>query len=39
MEIRSLQWDSDFFGLRIGRVDLQTKADAEQLPSRLETTI
>ena len=33
MEIRNLQWDSDFFGLRIGRVDLQTKADAEQLQS------
>ena len=31
MEIRALQWDSDFFGLRIGRADLQTKADAEQL--------
>ena len=28
MEIRTLQWDSDFFGLRIGRADLQTKADA-----------
>ena len=34
MDIRALQWDSDFFGLRIGRVDLQTKADAEQLLSR-----
>ena len=33
MDIRVLQWDSDFFGLRIGRVDLQTKADAEQLQS------
>ena len=33
MEICNLQWDSDFFGLRIGRVDLQTKADAEQLQS------
>lgn len=31
MEIRSLQWDSDFFGLRIGRADLQTKADALDL--------
>ena len=31
MDIRALQWDSDFFGLRIGRADLQTKADAEQL--------
>ena len=28
MDIRALQWDSDFFGLRIGRADLQTKADA-----------
>ena len=34
MEICALQWDSDFFGLRIGRVDLQTKADAEELQSR-----
>lgn len=34
MKIRALQWDSDFFGLRIGRVDLQTKADAEELQSR-----
>lgn len=31
MEIRALQWDSDFFGLRIGRADLQTKADAFEL--------
>ena len=33
MEIRTLQWDSDFFGLRIGRVDLYTKSDSEQLQS------
>lgn len=31
MDIRVLQWDSDFFGLRIGRADLQTKADALEL--------
>lgn len=31
MDIRVLQWDSDFFGLRIGRTDLQTKADALEL--------
>lgn len=31
MGIHSLQWDSDFFGLRIGRADLHTKANAEQL--------
>mgnify|MGYP002622766492 CR=1 FL=1 len=31
MDIRALQWDSDFFGLRIGRADLQTKADAFEL--------
>ena len=31
MDIRVLPWDSEFFGLRIGRVNLQTKADAEQL--------
>ena len=31
MDIRALQWDSDFFGLRIGRADLQTKADALEL--------
>lgn len=36
MEIRTLQWDSDFFGLRIGRVDIQEKADVEQLKSRQE---
>lgn len=36
MDIRVLQWDSDFFGLRIGRVDLQTKTDAEQLQSHHE---
>lgn len=29
MEIRFLQWDSDFFGLRIGRVDLLSEFDAE----------
>ena len=34
MDIRALQWDSDFFGLRIGRADLQTKADAEALQSQ-----
>ena len=31
MEIRTLQWDSDFFGLRIGRADLQTAGDATEL--------
>ena len=31
MEIGLLPWDSDFFGLRIGRADLQTKADALDL--------
>lgn len=36
MEIRFLQWDSDFFGLRIGRVDLQTKADAFALLAQHE---
>lgn len=34
MDIRVLQWDSEFFGLRIGRVNLQTKTDVEQLLSR-----
>ena len=34
MDIRTLHWDSDFFGLRVGCVDLQEKADAEQLKSR-----
>ncbi|MBQ7192344.1 MAG: GNAT family N-acetyltransferase [Paludibacteraceae bacterium] len=34
MEIRTLQWDSDFFGLRIGRVDIQTKADALSLSAQ-----
>lgn len=31
MEIRTLEWDSAFFGLRIGRADIQTKDDAEDL--------
>lgn len=31
MEIRTLQWDSDFFGLRIGRADIQTLDDAVEL--------
>lgn len=34
MEIRTLQWDSDFFGLRIGRADIITKEDAHFLASR-----
>lgn len=36
MIVRFLQWDSDFFGLRIGRADLQTKADAVELQLRHE---
>lgn len=36
MEIRSLPWDSDFFGLRIGRVDLQTAEDAIELTKKQE---
>lgn len=36
MDIRVLDWDSAFFGLRIGRVDLQSKTDAELLQSRYE---
>jgi len=35
MEIRSLQWDSDFFGLRIGRADILSKEDALSLADRL----
>lgn len=31
MEIRVLQWDSDFFGIRIGRVDVQSKEDVNAL--------
>lgn len=31
MEIQKLQWDSDFFGMRIGRVDIHTSDDAEDL--------
>lgn len=34
MEIRFLSWDSEFFSLRIGRVDLQTQADAAELSQR-----
>ena len=35
MEIRSLQWDSDFFGLRIGRADILSKEVALSLAERL----
>lgn len=31
MNINTLDWDSHFFGLRIGRADLQTPADAAML--------
>lgn len=31
MDIQKLLWDSDFFGLRIGRANIQTKKDAEEL--------
>lgn len=31
MNIRKLEWDSDFFGMRIGRVDLQTAEEAAAL--------
>lgn len=31
MEIRKLEWDSEFFGLQIGKVDLQTLDDAVDL--------
>lgn len=31
MEIRKLDWDSEFFGKQIGRVDLQSLDDAEEL--------
>ncbi len=34
MNISTLDWDSRFFGLRIGRVELQTPADAEALQKR-----
>ena len=34
MEIRALQWDSDFFGLRIGRADIFTTEDALSLASQ-----
>lgn len=36
MDIRTLQWDSDFFGLRIGRVDLQTAEDTIELTKQQE---
>lgn len=35
MDIRKLDWDSEFFGLRIGRADIQTKEDAEELASKV----
>lgn len=31
MEIRKLEWDSEFFGLQIGRVDLHTNEEATEL--------
>lgn len=34
MEIRVLQWDSDFFGLRIGRIDLQKSEDVAEIVAR-----
>lgn len=36
MEIRTLQWDSDFFGLRIGRADIFTAEDALSLVARYD---
>ena len=35
MEICTLQWDSDFFGLRIGRADIHTKKESLSLAERL----
>lgn len=34
MNIRKLDWDSEFFDLRIGRADIQTKEDAKELASK-----
>lgn len=36
MEIRTLQWDSDFFGLRIGRADILSMEDALFLAAQHE---
>lgn len=36
MEIRALQWDSDFFGLRIGRADILSAEDALFLAAQHE---
>lgn len=36
MEIRTLQWDSDFFGLRIGRADILSTKDSLFLATRRE---
>lgn len=36
MEIRTLQWDSDFFGLRIGRADILSMEDSLFLAARRE---
>lgn len=33
MNVQHLEWDSNFFGLRIGRADIQSKEDAEELKS------
>lgn len=34
MDIRTLQWDSDFFALRIGRADVLTKEDTLSLAAK-----
>ena len=36
MEVRTLQWDSDFFGLRIGRADILSTEDSLFLAARRE---
>ena len=37
MDVRKLNWDSDFFGLRIGRVDIASKEDGLLLANQIET--
>lgn len=36
INIRTLEWDSEFFGLRIGRAEIQTSEDATSLAQRYD---
>ena len=38
MMIEKLQWDSDFFGLRIGRAEISSEEDGKILASQMAAT-